>query len=70
MFRGQMAVEVLDILRVHNIYLCKLPANVTHLFQSLDLTVNNHYKVFMKNKFGKWFAKQVENSFKLGLKVQ
>ena len=61
MFRGQMAAEVLHILRARTIYLCKVPANMTHLFQPFDLTVNNHCKVFMKNKFGEWFAKQVEN---------
>ena len=67
---GQMTVEVLDILPVHNIYLCKVPANTTPLFQSLDLTVNNHCKVFAKNKFAEWFTKQVENLFKLGLKLE
>ena len=43
---------------------------MTHLFQPLDLTVNNHCKVFKKNKFGEWFPKDVENSLKLGLKVE
>ena len=65
-----MTVEVLDILHAHDIYLCKVPANMTHLLQTLDLMVNNYCKVFMKNKFGKWFGKQVEKSFKLGLKVE
>ena len=48
-----MTTEVLDILRACNIYLGKVPANFTYLFQPLDLTVNNICKVFMKNKFGK-----------------
>ena len=61
-FRGQMTAEVLDVLRVHIIYLYKSAANMTHLFQPLYLIVNNHCKVFVKNKFGKWFTKQVENS--------
>ena len=69
-FRGQMAAEVLDTLRAHNIYLCKAPANMTHLFQPLDLTFNNHCKVFMKNKLCEWFTKQVENSLKLGLNIE
>ena len=69
-FQCQMTVEVLDILHAHDIYLCKAPANMTHLLQTLDLMVNNYCKVFMKNKFGKWFGKQVEKSFKLGLKVE
>ena len=68
-FWGQMTAEVLDVLGVHIIYLYKFAANITYLFQPLYLTINNHCKVFMKNKFGKWFAKQVENSWKLGFKV-
>ena len=31
-FRGQITVEVLDVLRDHKIYLCKISANMTHLF--------------------------------------
>ena len=69
-FQRQMTVEVLDILYAHDIYLCKVRANMTQLLQTLDLMVNNYCKVFMKNKFGKWFGKQVEKSFKLGLKVE
>ena len=41
-----MAAEVLDILRAGSIYLCKVPTNMTHLFQRLNLTVGNHCKVF------------------------
>lgn len=48
----------------------QLYANMTHLFQPMDLMVNNQCNIFMKNKFGEWFAKKVENSLKLGLKVE
>ena len=41
-----MAAEVLDILRAGNIYLCKVPTNMTHLFQRLNLPVDNHCRVF------------------------
>ena len=64
-FQRQMAVEVLDILYAHDIYLCKVRANMTQLLQTLDLMVNNYCKVFMN-----WFGKQVEKSFTLGLKVE
>ena len=70
LFQSKMAVEVLDILRAYTIYLYKVPANMTHLFQPFDLAVNNHCKVFMKNKFGEWFTKQVENWLKHGLRVE
>ena len=45
-FRCQMVAEVFDILRAGSIYLCKVPTNMTHLFQRLNLTVGNHCKVF------------------------
>ena len=61
-------MEVLDILRAHNIYLCKVPTKMIQLFQPLDLMDNNHCKVFMIIRFGEWFGKQVKNSLKLGLK--
>ena len=47
-FRGQMTAEALDILRAHKIYLCKVPTNMTHLLQPLNLTVYYHCKVFKK----------------------
>ena len=31
-FRGQITSEVLDIIRDHKIYLCKVSANMIHLF--------------------------------------
>lgn len=70
MFQDQMTVEVLDILRARNIYLCKVPANMIHLFQLSNLAVNNHCKVFIKNNFSEWFAKQVEKLLKLGPNVE
>ena len=36
----------------------------------MDLIVNNNHRVFINNNFGEWFAKKVENSSKLGFKVE
>ena len=41
-FRNQMTEDVVLILRTNNIWLVKVPNNMTHLLQSLDLTVNGH----------------------------
>ena len=46
-FRGQMTEDVLNVLKENNILLVRVPANMTHLFQPLDLTVNGTSKAFM-----------------------
>ena len=33
----------------------KVPLNMTHLFQPLDLTVNKVARDFTKKKFSEWF---------------
>ena len=58
-FRGQLTGIVVDEMRKHNILLCQVPANMTHIFQPLDLTVNCSAKSFLKAKFTEWFAQKV-----------
>ena len=59
-FRGQITDEGTSYLLQNNIYFVTVPNNMTHLFQTLDLTVNGHCKKFMKNEFAKWHMQQVE----------
>ena len=49
-FSGQMTDPVIEKLR-NNIKLTRVPANMTNLFQPLDLTVNGSGKAFLKKKF-------------------
>ena len=60
----------MGIFQGHIFIFMQIYVNMTHLFQPMDLMVNNQCNIFMKNKFGEWFAKKVENSLKLGLKVE
>ena len=69
MFRSQIADEVTLLLQ-NNIYFVTVPNNVTHLFQPLDLTVNGHCKMLMKNEFAKWYMQQVDNALKVGTKLE
>ena len=46
-FRGQMTEDVLEKLKRSNIFLVRVPANMTHIFQPLDLTVNGHFKQYI-----------------------
>ena len=50
-FKGQMTTSVLQKVASNNIQLVKLPTNLTHIYQPLDVTVNSAAKQFMKRKF-------------------
>ena len=69
-FRGQMTEEVVSMLRTNNIWLVKVPNNMTHLLQPYDPTVNGHCKSFMKGMFAEWYRKQVEEALSHGKKVE
>ena len=49
-----------------NIAIVSVPANMTHLFQPLDLTINGEAKGFMKDKFTAWYSNEVKQQIELG----
>ena len=53
-----MTEDVLNILKDNNILLVRVPANMPHIFQPLDLTVNGKFKTFMRKKFSEWYRRQ------------
>lgn len=69
-FRGQMTDDVLNLLKENSILLVRVPANMTHLYQPLDLTVNGHFKTFMRSKFSQWYSKQILLQLEGGADVQ
>ena len=50
------------LLRANNIFVVKVPANMTHFFQPLDLTVSSSAKSFMKEKFAEWYTQEIIES--------
>ena len=62
-FRGQMPTT-------NNILLVKVPNNLTHLFQPLDLTVNSSAKNFLREKFAAWYAMKVKESLDEGIDLE
>ena len=59
-FNGQCTFKVNNLLTKLNIKVVMVPANMAHLFQPLDLTVNGSAKNFMKKKFVTWYANEVK----------
>ena len=59
-------------LNENNIKLQKVPANLTYLFQPLDVQggPNGHSKSFMEKKFTLWYTDQVKNELDKGKKIE
>ena len=60
-FKGRMNCAVRELLHENHILLEKVPANLTYLFQPLDMQgdPNGYMKRFMKKKFTLWYSDQV-----------
>lgn len=69
-FRGQTTDHVAQLLDSLNIKVAKVPANMTHFFQPLDLTVNGAAKNFMRKKFVTWYAKEVKMQIDAGVPTE
>ena len=67
-FKGQMTELVQEVLKENNIFLVKVPANLTYLFQPLDVQggPNGYVERMMKNKFTLWYADQITRALDEG----
>ena len=65
-FRGQLTNEVVNEMKEHDTVMCQVPANITHLFQPLDLTLDGSAKAFLKAKFTEWFSEKIEECLSEG----
>ena len=66
-FKGQKTGKVLSKLAAMNIEVVSVPANMTHFFQPLDLTVNREAKKFMKDQFTAWYSAQIHTQLDSGV---
>lgn len=65
-FRGQKTIKVLKKLASLNIAIVSVPANMTHFFQPLEITINGEAKRFMKDKFTTWYSDEVKQPIETG----
>ena len=69
-FSGQMTKPVIDKMAENYIKLVKVPANMTRIFQPLDLIVNRSAKVFMKKRFTEWHSRCIVQELDNGKDIQ
>ena len=69
-FRGQMTDSVLGLLESENILVVRVPNNMTHLFQPLDLTVNSWAKNYMRERFSEWYASKISENLDKGTELE
>ena len=62
-FLGQITDKIFKALKENHILVTKVPANMRHLFQPLDLTVNKAAKDYTKQKSSDWFTLSDQHRF-------
>ena len=69
-FAGQMTDPVLAKLKESHIKLVRVPPNMTHLFQPLDMTVNGSAKSYLKRQFTEWFSSKISDELDSGKELE
>ena len=64
--KAQITTKVIDKLKDLNIECVFVPANMTHFFQALDLTVNRCAKQHMRNEFVEYYSESVKEQLDSG----
>ena len=58
-FTGQQTGAVEVLYQSKNVIIVKVPANMTHLFQPLDVSINGLVKSHLRDKFESWYAESI-----------
>ena len=71
-FKGQMTCAVRELLNENHTLLEKVPANLTYLFQPLDVQggPSGYVKHFMKKTFKLWYSDQVMRALDEGKDIK
>ena len=70
MFKGQMTDGVKSRLDALNILFVGVPANMTHLFQPLDITVNVEAKKVTRKEFVTYYSTSAQHQLQNGRKLE
>ena len=65
-----MTEKVKDRLAAIDVVLVPVPANMTHIFQPLDLTVNASAKTFLRSCFAEYYAAAVKEQLGSGKQLE
>ena len=68
-FMAQCTQRVFDLIDENHCVTVFVPANLTHVFQPLDLVTNGVAKLFLKSKFSEWYSKKIAKAFDKGLDI-
>ena len=66
-FRGQQTQEVLTLYETLNIIVQKVPPNLTHIFQPLDVSINGLVKSHMRDQYEKYYATCITTQLAAGI---
>ena len=58
-FKGQITVDIMQLLEEQNVHVVKLPPNCTDRLQPMDLSVNKTAKNFLCGRVNEWYSEQV-----------
>ena len=65
-FKTQCTQRVFDLIDENHCVTVLVPANLTHVFQPLDLAINGAVKSFLKSKFSEWHSKEIAKALDKG----
>ena len=57
--KDEMTTPALQKIGSNNIQLAKVPPNLAHFYQPLEVTLNDVAKQIKKRKFADWYARQI-----------
>lgn len=66
-FKGQWTDGVKQIVEESNGKMVPIPANMTHIFQPLDLTVNRSSKAFLRSHAQDWYSNEIRKQMEKGM---
>ena len=69
-FKGQMKEPVKQKVKENHILFVRVPANMTNIFQPLDLTVNGSFKSLIKSKFTEWSSKEIGKQLEKNVPIE